>query len=87
MITFLHKIYRDFTVASCQLPFSGVKITASMKDGTGLIKFAKAFPERFFDIGIAEQHAITMAAGMAKEGMIPFVQYINKFIKYHINKL
>ena len=56
-----------------------VAITASMKDGTGLTKFAKAFPERFFDIGIAEQHAITMAAGMAKEGMIPFVPIYSSF--------
>ncbi len=56
-----------------------VAITASMKDGTGLTKFAKEFPERFFDIGIAEQHAVTMAAGMAKEGMIPFVPIYSSF--------
>ena len=56
-----------------------VAITASMKDGTGLAKFAKEFPKRFFDIGIAEQHAITMAAGMAKEGMIPFVPIYSSF--------
>ena len=56
-----------------------VAVTASMKDGTGLAKFAKEFPERFFDIGIAEQHAITMAAGMAKEGMIPFVPIYSSF--------
>lgn len=56
-----------------------VAITASMKDGTGLTKFAKEFPTRFFDIGIAEQHALTMAAGMAKEGMIPFVPIYSSF--------
>lgn len=56
-----------------------VAITASMKDGTGLAEFAKKFPSRFFDIGIAEQHAITMAAGMAKEGMIPFVPIYSSF--------
>lgn len=56
-----------------------VAITASMKDGTGLTEFAKKFPTRFFDIGIAEQHAITMAAGMAKEGMIPFVPIYSSF--------
>ena len=56
-----------------------VAITASMKDGTGLTKFAKEFPDRFFDIGIAEQHALTMAAGMAKEGMIPFVPIYSSF--------
>lgn len=56
-----------------------VAVTASMKDGTGLSEFAKQFPTRFFDIGIAEQHAITMAAGMAKEGMIPFVPIYSSF--------
>ena len=56
-----------------------VAITASMKDGTGLRMFQKEFPKRFFDIGIAEQHAITMAAGMAKEGMIPVVPIYSSF--------
>ena len=56
-----------------------VAVTASMKDGTGLTKFAKEFPTRFFDIGIAEQHALTMAAGMAKERMIPFVPIYSSF--------
>ncbi len=56
-----------------------VAITASMKDGTGLTQFQKEFPERFFDIGIAEQHAIGMAAGMAKEGMIPVVPIYSSF--------
>ena len=56
-----------------------VAVTASMKDGTGLAKFAKEFPTRFFDIGIAEQHALTMAAGMAIDGMIPFVPIYSSF--------
>ena len=56
-----------------------VAITASMKDGTGLSKFQKQFPERFFDVGIAEQHAITMAAGMAKAGMVPVVPIYSSF--------
>ena len=56
-----------------------VAITASMKDGTGLTQFAKEFPERFFDIGIAEQHAIGVAAGMAKEGIIPVVPIYSSF--------
>lgn len=56
-----------------------VAITASMKDGTGLTEFAKEFPERFFDIGIAEQHAIGVAAGMAKEGTIPVVPIYASF--------
>lgn len=56
-----------------------VAITASMKDGTGLTKFAQEFPDRFFDIGIAEQHALGLAAGMAKEGIIPFVPIYASF--------
>lgn len=56
-----------------------VAVTASMKNGTGLAKFAKEFPYRIFDVGIAEQHAITMSAGMAKEGMIPVVPIYASF--------
>ena len=56
-----------------------VAITASMKDGTGLAKFKQEFPYRFFDIGIAEQHAVTLAAGMAQEGLIPVVPIYASF--------
>ena len=56
-----------------------IAITAAMKGGTGLTDFAKEFPYRIFDVGIAEQHAITMAAGMAKEGMIPVVPIYASF--------
>ena len=56
-----------------------VAITASMRDGTGLRGFAQKFPDRFFDVGIAEQHALTFAAGLAKEGMIPFVPIYSSF--------
>jgi len=50
-----------------------VALTAAMPHGTGLIKFSKRFPERFFDVGIAEQHAVTFGAGLAKNGMIPVI--------------
>ena len=56
-----------------------VAITAAMKDGTGLAEFAKEYPDRFFDVGIAEQHALTFAAGLAIEGMIPFVPIYSSF--------
>jgi len=56
-----------------------VAITAAMRDGTGLKDFSIKFPERFFDVGIAEQHALTFAAGLAKEGMIPFVPIYSSF--------
>ena len=56
-----------------------VAITAAMRDGTGLKSFSEKFSERFFDVGIAEQHALTFAAGLAKEGMIPFVPIYSSF--------
>ena len=56
-----------------------VAITAAMKDGTGLGEFASKYPDRFFDVGIAEQHALTFAAGLAIEGMIPFVPIYSSF--------
>lgn len=56
-----------------------VAITAAMADGTGLSEFKKKYPKRFFDVGIAEQHAIGMAAGMAKSGLIPVVPIYSSF--------
>jgi 1-deoxy-D-xylulose-5-phosphate synthase len=58
-----------------------VAITAAMRDGTGLSKFSKAFPERFFDVGIAEQHAVTLAAGMASEGLKPVFAVYSTFLQ------
>lgn len=58
-----------------------VAITAAMKQGTGLSKFAYKFPLRFFDVEIAEQHALTMACGMAKSGLIPFVCIYSSFLQ------
>ncbi|PZW42225.1 1-deoxy-D-xylulose-5-phosphate synthase [Humitalea rosea] len=58
-----------------------VAITAAMPGGTGLDAFAKAFPTRCFDVGIAEQHAVTFAAGMATEGMKPFVAIYSTFLQ------
>lgn len=56
-----------------------VAVTAAMTDGTGLKEFKKKYPKRFFDVGIAEQHAVCMAAGMAKEGFIPVVPIYSSF--------
>lgn len=58
-----------------------VAITAAMKDGTGLTKFAENFPKRFFDVGIAEQHAVTMAAGMASAGLKPVFAVYSTFLQ------
>ena len=58
-----------------------VAITAAMPDGTGVDKFARAFPARTFDVGIAEQHAVTFAAGMATEGLKPFCAIYSTFLQ------
>ena len=58
-----------------------VAITAAMPDGTGLKEFSKKFPRRFFDVGIAEQHAVTLAAGMAKNGLKPIFAVYSTFLQ------
>lgn len=58
-----------------------VAITAAMPDGTGLKGFSKEFPQRFFDVGIAEQHAVTFAAGLANEGFKPVVAVYSTFLQ------
>lgn len=73
------KVFGDKLVELAKKNDKIVAITASMKDGTGLTKFAQEFPKRFFDIGIAEQHALGLAAGMAKEGTIPVVPIYASF--------
>ena len=56
-----------------------VAITAAMRDGVGMEEFSLKYPEKFFDVGIAEEHALTFAAGLAKEGLIPFVSIYSSF--------
>jgi 1-deoxy-D-xylulose-5-phosphate synthase len=58
-----------------------VAITAAMGSGTGIDKFAKDFPERSYDVGIAEQHAVTFAAGLATEGLVPVVAIYSTFLQ------
>lgn len=77
--------YTDvFAKKICQLAEENEKIvavTAAMPDGTGLKRFARMFPERFFDVGIAEEHAITSAAGMAAAGLKPVVAMYSSFLQ------
>lgn len=58
-----------------------VAITAAMEDGTGLKEFSKRYPDRFFDVGIAEQHAVSFATGLALNGMIPFLAIYSTFLQ------
>ncbi len=62
-------------------------ITAAMPDGTGLTGFAREFPSRFFDVGIAEGHAVSMAAGMAKQRMIPVAAIYSTFLQRAVDQL
>ncbi|RKY41808.1 MAG: 1-deoxy-D-xylulose-5-phosphate synthase [Candidatus Makaraimicrobium thalassicum] len=64
-----------------------VAITAAMPDGTGLQDFAERFPDRFFDVGITEPHAVTFAAGLAKGGMVPVVAIYSTFLQRSYDQL
>lgn len=64
-----------------------VAITAAMPDGTGLDKFRKAFPDRFFDVGIAEEHAVTFAAGLALGGLKPVVAVYSSFLQRGVDQI
>ena len=64
-----------------------VAITAAMRDGTGLRPFFDAFPDRAFDVGIAEEHALTMAAGMAAEGLKPVAAIYSSFLQRAVDQL
>jgi 1-deoxy-D-xylulose-5-phosphate synthase len=58
-----------------------VAITPATAEGSGLVKFGKAYPDRFFDVAICEQHAVTMAGGMAKAGLKPVVSIYSTFLQ------
>ncbi len=62
-------------------------ITAAMPSGTGLTRFASRFPDRFFDVGIAEEHAVAMAAGMAAQGLVPVVAMYSTFLQRAYDQL
>jgi len=64
-----------------------VAITAAMPAGTGLMNFARRFPDRFFDVGIAEQHAVTFAAGLASEGIRPVVAIYSTFLQRGLDQI
>lgn len=75
------EIFGDFILDKAREDPTVVTITAAMTSGTGLQRFARAYPERFFDVGICEQHAVTMAAGMAKAGLKPVVCIYSTFLQ------
>ena len=75
------RVFANALIAEAAVDDRIVAITAAMPSGTGLDRFAARFPERCFDVGIAEQHAVTFAAGMATEGMKPFCAIYSTFLQ------
>jgi 1-deoxy-D-xylulose-5-phosphate synthase len=75
------RVFADSLIAEAKKDKRVVAITAAMPDGTGLDLFGKEFPDRTFDVGIAEQHAVTFAAGLASEGLKPFCALYSTFLQ------
>lgn len=75
------KVFADALIEEAEADDKIIGITAAMPSGTGLDAFANRFPNRFFDVGIAEQHAVTFAAGMACDGLKPFVPIYSTFMQ------
>ena len=76
------KVFADALIAEAERnDQASCAITAAMPSGTGLDRFAKKFPDRCFDVGIAEQHAVTFAAGLATEGLMPFCAIYSTFLQ------
>jgi 1-deoxy-D-xylulose-5-phosphate synthase len=79
-VTYTH-VFGDTLVELAAADERIVAISAAMATGTGLVKFSETYPRRFFDVGIAEAHAVTAAAGMAVEGLHPFVAIYSGFMQ------
>ena len=81
------KVFADALIQAAEADPNIVTITAAMPSGTGLDRFARRFPDRTFDVGIAEQHAVTFAAGMATEGLKPFCAIYSTFLQRGYDQL
>jgi 1-deoxy-D-xylulose-5-phosphate synthase len=87
VVTTYTKVFSDTLVNLAQFDNKIVAITAAMPEGTGLDKFAKKFPNRYFDVGIAEGHAVTFAAAMAAAGMHPVCAIYSTFMQRAIDNI
>ena len=81
------KVFAKALIAEALVDEKITAITAAMPSGTGIDDFGKSFPERTFDVGIAEQHAVTFAAGIATEGYKPFVAIYSTFLQRGYDQL
>ncbi len=81
------QVFGDWLCDMALLDERVVGITPAMREGSGLVQFAEKFPDRYFDVGIAEQHAVTFAAGLACEGMRPVVAIYSTFLQRGYDQL
>jgi 1-deoxy-D-xylulose-5-phosphate synthase len=81
------QIFGDWLVDAASGDARVVGITPAMREGSGLVRFEKEFPDRYFDVGIAEQHAVTFAAGLACDGMKPVVAIYSTFLQRAYDQL
>lgn len=81
------QVFSDWVVEQAKADHRLVAITPAMREGSGLVAFEKAFPNRYFDVGIAEQHAVTFAAGLACEGLKPVVAIYSTFLQRAYDQL
>ncbi len=75
------KVFGDSLIRMADKDEKVVAVTAAMREGTGLVEFSDRFPERFFDVGIAEGHGVVFAAGLAAQGLRPFVAIYSTFLQ------
>src|SRR5687768_3676106 len=81
------QVFGEWLCDMARLDSRVIGITPAMREGSGLVKFSQEFPERYFDVGIAEQHAVTFAAGMAVEGLKPVVAIYSTFLQRAYDQL
>lgn len=81
------KVFGDWLCDTAQQDQKLIGITPAMSEGSGMVEFARRFPDRFFDVGIAEQHAVTFAAGLACEGLKPVVAIYSTFLQRAYDQL
>ena len=81
------EVFTQALIDLAELEPNMVAITPATAEGSGLVKFGKIYPHRFFDVAICEQHAVTMAAGMAKTGLKPVVSIYSTFLQRAIDQV
>jgi 1-deoxy-D-xylulose-5-phosphate synthase len=81
------QVFGDWLCDMAALDERLIGITPAMREGSGLVRFSQAYPERYFDVGIAEQHAVTFAAGLACEGLRPVVAIYSTFLQRAYDQL